>query len=69
MEVLAMKFKNMMKNLLKDQSGEFGIKQIAATVAVIVIIGLIIGVVRGNIGTWVVEVWDMFIEMIKDTIS
>jgi|CZCB01.1.fsa_nt_gi Flp pilus assembly pilin Flp len=69
MEVLAMKIKNMMKNLLKDQSGEFGIKQIAATVAVIVIIGLIIGVVRGNIGTWVVEVWDMFIEMIKDTIS
>ncbi|AUG57060.1 hypothetical protein [Acetivibrio saccincola] len=64
-----MKIKNMMKNLLKDQSGEFGIKQIAATVAVIVIIGLIIGVVRGNIGTWVVEVWDMFIEMIKDTIS
>lgn len=64
-----MKIKNKIKNFLKNQSGEFGIKQIAATVAVIVIIGLIIGVVRGNIGTWVAEVWDMFIEMIKDTIS
>lgn len=64
-----MKIKNKIKIFLKNQSGEFGIKQIAATVAVIVIIGLIIGVVRGNIGTWVAEVWDMFIEMIKDTIS
>ncbi|NLI59619.1 MAG: hypothetical protein GX387_14140 [Clostridium sp.] len=64
-----MKIKNKVRNFLKDQSGEFGIKQIAVTVAVIVIIGLLIGVIRGNLGTWVAEVWDMFIEMIKNLIS
>jgi Flp pilus assembly pilin Flp len=69
MEVLIMKIKNKVRNFLKDQSGEFGIKQIAVTVAVIVIIGLLIGVIRGNLGTWVAEVWDMFIEMIKNLIS
>lgn len=64
-----MKIKSKVRNFFKDQSGEFGIKQIAVTVAVIVIIGLLIGVIRGNLGTWVAEVWDMFIEMIKNLIS
>ena len=64
-----MKVKNKIRNFLKDQSGDFGIKQIAITVAVIVIIGLIIGVVDGRIGDWVEQVWDMFLEKIKELTS
>ena len=64
-----MKVKNRMKRFLKDQSGDFGVKQIAITVAVIVVIGFIIGVVQGRIGDWVEQVWDMFLEKIQELTS
>ncbi|MCM3703728.1 hypothetical protein [Paenibacillus macerans] len=49
----------------EDETGEFGIKQIAATVAVIVIIGIIVGIVRGQLPTWVSDIWDYFMELIE----
>ncbi|TYQ16049.1 UNVERIFIED_CONTAM: hypothetical protein Cloal_2551 [Acetivibrio alkalicellulosi] len=61
--------KNRIKALLKDQSGEFGVKSIAMTVAVIVIIGFIIVVVQGNIDGWVGQIWDLFIGLITDLFS
>ncbi|MCJ8011825.1 hypothetical protein MUG84_08725 [Paenibacillus sp. KQZ6P-2] len=52
-----------------DETGEFGVKQIAVTVAVIVIIGMIVTVVRTNLGTWVGEIWSLFMKQIQDLIS
>ncbi|MGZ7444057.1 hypothetical protein [Paenibacillus sp. TH7-28] len=49
----------------EDEAGEFGIKQIAATVAVIVIIGIIVGIVRGNLPAWVNDIWDYFMGLIE----
>ncbi|MCR2803405.1 hypothetical protein [Paenibacillus soyae] len=61
--------KKQVEAFVKDERGEFGIKQIAATVAVIVVIGLVIGVVRGNIGEWVGDIWDKLIGLIDSNIS
>lgn len=55
--------------LLKSERGEFGIKQIAITVAVIVLIGLLVTVIDTNLGTWIGEVWDMLIDKIEDLIG
>lgn len=54
------------RKLWKDEKGEFGIKQIAGTVAVIVIIGLVVGIVEGSLATWVSDVWDLFFDEIKE---
>ncbi|MDQ2085696.1 hypothetical protein RBH29_04510 [Herbivorax sp. ANBcel31] len=64
-----MKTKKIIRNLLKDQSGEFGVKQIAITVAVIVIIGFIIVIVQNNLDGWIGEIWDLFMEQIENLIS
>ncbi|WP_199613907.1 hypothetical protein [Paenibacillus alkalitolerans] len=53
----------------KDNSGDFGIRQIAATVAVIVIIGFIVTAIQTNIGSWVNEVWRLFIDQIENTLT
>ncbi len=55
--------------VLKDETGAFGIKEIAITVAVIVIIGFVILAIDNNIGTWVTQIWNIFIDMIEDLIG
>lgn len=57
------------KRFMEDERGEFGIKGIAMTVAAIVVIGLVIGVVQGNLGAWIAELWTMFIDQIEDLMS
>lgn len=57
------------KVFLKDERGEFGIKQIAVTVAVIVIIGFVITAVQGFMPGWIEDIWDMFIEQIEGLMS
>lgn len=53
-------------SLVNNERGEFGVKQIAATVAVIVIIGAIVVAVRTTfLETWIGEIWDMFVNAIK----
>jgi len=42
----------------KDERGDFGIGQIAAIVAGIVIIGVVIAVVTGFLPDWIDEVWN-----------
>jgi Flp pilus assembly pilin Flp len=64
-----MKIKSKVRNFFKDQSGEFGIKQIAITVAVIVIIGFLIAIIQGNLPTWVDEIWQLFMDLIGKFIS
>ncbi|NLD47419.1 MAG: hypothetical protein GX660_09500 [Clostridiaceae bacterium] len=57
------------KVLLGNQRGDFGIKQIAVTVAVIVIIGFIVNQVQAFMPDWVREIWNMFMDQIKGLIS
>ncbi len=47
-----------------EEDGDFSIKGIAGIVAVIVIIGVIVGVVSNNMDGWIGELWDKFQEMI-----
>lgn len=53
------------RSFWKDESGDFGVKQIAATVAVIVVIGLVITGIKGNLETWIDEIWTFFMQIIK----
>ncbi|MBT2293166.1 hypothetical protein J7E73_29475 [Paenibacillus albidus] len=49
----------------KEERGDIGVKQIAGTVAVIVIIGLVITAVQGNLTEWIDQIWTLFIDQIK----
>jgi hypothetical protein len=60
---------NNAKVLLNNQRGEFGVKQIAITVAVIVLIGVVVTIIQGNLPDWITQIWDLFIEQIKNLIS
>ena len=46
-----------------EERGDFGIGQIAAIVAGIVIIGVIISAVTGNMQEWIGQVWDWISEL------
>ncbi len=61
--------KGLVWKLLKSQSGELGIQQIAATVAVIVVIGFIILAVKDNMPGWITELWGMFKEKLDTMIQ
>lgn len=65
------KFKNSIgekvKVFIKDEAGEIGIKQIAMTVAIIVVIGAILTLLTGGLlSTWVSELWTFFMTEIKE---
>lgn len=48
-----------------EERGDIGVKQIALTVAAIVIIGAVIVIVQDNLGTWISDIWNLFMEQIK----
>ncbi|RCX18257.1 hypothetical protein DFR58_10515 [Anaerobacterium chartisolvens] len=57
---------------IKSSRGDIGIKQIAVTVAVIVVIGAAVTIITGNGGLlskWINQIWDMFIDYIKNTVG
>ncbi|HOM02747.1 MAG TPA: hypothetical protein PLH43_07970 [Acetivibrio sp.] len=59
--------KKSVKKFLKDERGEFGVKQIAITVAVIVVVGLILSILRGGLLREIVnDVWDFLWTQIKE---
>lgn len=49
-----------------DERGEIGVKQIAATVAVIVVIGMVISAINSNLSTWISDLWDYFMKLINE---
>jgi len=53
--------------LADDERGDFGIGQIAAIVAGIVIIGVVISAVTGRIGPWIDQLWDWIKELLDKT--
>jgi len=54
-------------NLTVDERGDFGIGQIAAIVAGIVIVGVLITAVTGRLGPWIDQLWDWIIELLDKT--
>ena len=56
--------------VLSNERGEFGIKQIAITVGVIVVIGFIVNIITNSfLSDWIEQVWEMFIDQIEGMIS
>lgn len=53
------------KGFLSEEKGEVGIKQIAFTVAIIVLIGFVIDMLQGGLlRTWIDEIWEKLIGLI-----
>ncbi|MBH5320055.1 hypothetical protein I6N90_19825 [Paenibacillus sp. GSMTC-2017] len=52
--------KSKMQAFIKDERGEFGIKQIAGLVAVLVFIGIIVTTISGLLPDWIAYVWGLF---------
>lgn len=56
--------------VLSNERGEFGIKQIAITVGVIVVIGFIVNIITNSfLSDWIEQVWEMFIDQIEGIMS
>jgi len=52
---------------LKSEKGAFGVKEIAITVAVIVVIGAIVTIIRTDfLEDWIEDVWKYLFERVKD---
>ena len=57
-------------SLLNNERGEFGIKQIAITVGVIVIIGFIVSIITDSfLSGWIEQIWERFIGQIEGLMS
>lgn len=54
---------------LDEERGSFGIKEIAVTVAVIVLIGAIVAALKSSMGGYITQIWDLFIAEIKKMTS
>lgn len=67
----ASKDNNPIKSFWKDESGEIGIKQIAITVAVIVILGFVIMIFRDGplLNDWLEDIWEIFTNAIKGLVE
>ncbi|MNJ27958.1 hypothetical protein [Paenibacillus bouchesdurhonensis] len=51
----------------RDEQGDIGVKQIAITVGVIVIIAVAVTLIRNTfLEQWIKEVWEMFMKAIED---
>ncbi|NGM82821.1 hypothetical protein G5B47_10390 [Paenibacillus sp. 7124] len=54
------------KAFLADERGAVGVKEIAVTVAVIVIIGAVVSLITDSfLNTWISEVWEFFMTQIE----
>lgn len=60
------KVKSGLKRWLQDESGEIGIKQLAITVGVIIIVGAAVIVLKDSIGDIIESVWDWLFDIIKE---
>lgn len=53
---------------LKNQKG-FGVKEIAASLGFIVVVGLIITAMQGRLGGWLDDIWGFVQRFIEDNVS
>ncbi|CAH1207689.1 hypothetical protein PAECIP111892_02966 [Paenibacillus auburnensis] len=55
------------RRMLEDERGAVGVKEIAVTVGVIVIIGAVVSLITGTfLNTWISDIWTLFIGQIKE---
>lgn len=57
------------RSFWKDETGDIGIKQIAITVGVIVLVGMSISIINGKMGDWFEDIWEIFITYIETNIT
>ena len=57
------KVKSRLKRRLQDERGEIGIKQLAITVGVIIIVGAAVIVLKDSIGDIIESVWDWLFDI------
>lgn len=58
---------NKLKAAVGNERGEFGIKQIAIVVGVIIIIGFIVSQMESRVGGFIDDVWRIFKDFIDST--
>ncbi|MDD2234879.1 MAG: hypothetical protein PHV03_08270 [Desulfitobacteriaceae bacterium] len=61
--------KDLFKSLINDEKGEAGIKYIAITVAVIVLIGVVMTIIQGRLPGWIDQIWTLFMDQIQGLMS
>lgn len=57
------------RSFWKDETGDIGIKQVAITVGVIVLVGLSISIIQGKMGDWFEDIWRIFTTYIETNIT
>lgn len=58
--------KKSLLNKIVNENGSFGIKEIAITVGVIIVIGFALTQIESNMGGWITDLWDFFMEKINE---
>ncbi len=70
MEVTKMKITTEIKSMVEQEKGEFGIKQLAITVGIIIIVGFVIGLLQGGLlEGWIGEVWTFLFDTIQNMVG
>lgn len=70
MEVAKLKVFTETKQLLEEEKGEFGIKQLAITVGIIIIVGFVIGLLQsGLLEDWIGQVWTFLFDTIQGMVG
>lgn len=64
-----LKIQEELKITMQEERGDIGIKQLAITVGVIVVVGAAVVAFKDNIGTLLEEVWDWLFETIQDMVG
>lgn len=65
MEITKIKVDVALSNLMEEERGDFGVKQIAIVVAVIIVIGFVIAALETLMPTLVNDVWTFLFGQIK----
>ena len=70
MEMAKVKVFTETENMLQEEKGEFGIKQLAITVGVIIIVGFVIGLLQGGLlADWIGQVWTFLFSTIQGMVG
>lgn len=65
MQIAKIKVDVALRNLMKEERGDFGVKQIAMVVAVIIVIGFVIAALKTIMPDVVDDVWEFLFNQIK----
>ncbi|MNJ63221.1 hypothetical protein D3C77_591060 [compost metagenome] len=58
------------RSFWRDEQGDIGVKQIAITVGIIVVIAVAVTLIKDTfLEQWIKQVWDMFIKAIEDMMA